>query len=583
MAGQNVIRDSDDEDSDDPTAANPPLPTVPISSTEIGKVDVESSAPKQLRHSGEPSTGSTELLSREIEDACKRLLEPTPDAVRSTAKPRSSTRQLSSSPAVSRLKSRRATTNFAEPREKKPLITYSRASQDDSAHFRSSGSGAECTPRRSAHLATDFQGVQEQDTSPQAQEGQPQCTPTKASVHASFPELTDHVPSTAMLGRTPSTGQNPTVLEQDSAEFNKRLSPQINQPEPYFQKPNEPTLNDSFLSPEKFSRREDHNPVNFFQDELSISIPMPAPSNARSKLSKLTRFQQNDGGLPADSPGSDELIDGLPAEQYKPRPSRSRSGHGDVDLLIPVDFSKRPEITAKRKKKRRKTTAFERPVHDSEDDREIIQTRNPVVIIETRSNLKSASEAVETNPMPKARKDHLPEVQVPELGSKSASSKKRGRPRKEVPESAEELDASNNETGNLPGLPEPNFSDEGSSSKILGKKRRVSPEPPPRNGSDSESYDKDIEPKTGSGKRITILKELKDNSNLHLPSPSLSTKCTTGTLEHPSPTTASIPPQTPQKVKGPDKHSPIASSKVAYRVGLSKRARIEPLLRIVRK
>ena len=59
MAGQNVIRDSDDEDSDDPTAANPPLPTVPISSTEIGKVEVESSAPKQLRQSGEPSTGST--------------------------------------------------------------------------------------------------------------------------------------------------------------------------------------------------------------------------------------------------------------------------------------------------------------------------------------------------------------------------------------------------------------------------------------------------------------------------------------------------------------------------------------------
>jgi hypothetical protein len=36
--------------------------------------------------------------------------------------------------------------------------------------------------------------------------------------------------------------------------------------------------------------------------------------------------------------------------------------------------------------------------------------------------------------------------------------------------------------------------------------------------------------------------------------------------------------------KGPDKHSPIAkTSKVPYRVGLSRKARIAPLLKIVRK
>lgn len=49
-----------------------------------------------------------------------------------------------------------------------------------------------------------------------------------------------------------------------------------------------------------------------------------------------------------------------------------------------------------------------------------------------------------------------------------------------------------------------------------------------------------------------------------------------------------VSPETPKKStkapdKGPDKHSPISSGKVGYRVGLSKRARIEPLLRIVRK
>ncbi|KAL4803838.1 hypothetical protein BDV18DRAFT_39890 [Aspergillus unguis] len=52
------------------------------------------------------------------------------------------------------------------------------------------------------------------------------------------------------------------------------------------------------------------------------------------------------------------------------------------------------------------------------------------------------------------------------------------------------------------------------------------------------------------------------------------------------------PPETPQKgtdpktpaIKGPGKHSPISStSKVPYRVGLSKRARIAPLLKIIKR
>lgn len=58
MAGNIEIRDSDDEDSDD-VANNPPLPAAAISSMEIGNVDLESSAPKHLQHSGEPSTAST--------------------------------------------------------------------------------------------------------------------------------------------------------------------------------------------------------------------------------------------------------------------------------------------------------------------------------------------------------------------------------------------------------------------------------------------------------------------------------------------------------------------------------------------
>lgn len=58
----------------------------------------------------------------------------------------------------------------------------------------------------------------------------------------------------------------------------------------------------------------------------------------------------------------------------------------------------------------------------------------------------------------------------------------------------------------------------------------------------------------------------------------------------PSPTksTSAVAPQAPTQAeptaqKGPDKHSPLNSGKMAYRVGLSRRQRIPPLLRIVRK
>ncbi|MCJ1463445.1 hypothetical protein MMC07_002052 [Pseudocyphellaria aurata] len=564
MAGQIIIRDSDDEDEDD-TAANPALSATAISSIEIGKTEVESSALKQLQHSGEHSTGSTELLSREIEDACKSLLEPTPDGVRFTAKPRSSSRQLSGSP---RLKKRRATTNLAERKEKKAMITYSRASQDDSAHFRSSGSGAGNTPRRRVHLITDFEDGQKIDASSQAQENQAQSVAMEASVHADFPRCSSNV-SFPTASDSYRTGQILVRPEEDSAESKKLPSLKMNQPEP--------VLNDSSLPPKEFSRQEDDCLANSFLDELSIPT-MLAPRKTNSKQSKLTRTHHDNM-----EPSSDEVIDGLPAEQYKPRPSRSRTGNVDLDLLVPADFSKRPETTGKRKKSRRKTTAFERPVHGSEEDREIVRTRDPVVIIETRNNVETTSKDVKSFSSPKVRKNHFPGMQNAEPMTKSVSSKKKDRPDREVPESTEDLNAPHAAAESLCGLPEPEVSDKSSLSKPVRKKQKVSPEPLPHNISDSKFHDEDIV-STSPRDHNFVFKETRDNQDLRLPRPSPSIKCTSGLLEFPSPTKAAIPPQTPQKtLKGPDKHSPLASSKVAYRVGLSKRARIEPLLRIVRK
>jgi hypothetical protein len=62
---------------------------------------------------------------------------------------------------------------------------------------------------------------------------------------------------------------------------------------------------------------------------------------------------------------------------------------------------------------------------------------------------------------------------------------------------------------------------------------------------------------------------------------------TTGSPEGvktPKTPTAKSTSDPPVLLKGPDKHSPIVpNSKVSFRVGLSRKARIPPLLKVVRK
>lgn len=146
-----MVLDSDDEEETSPQ----PLPTkgfIPINS------DTSYPTCNPPHNSEGPSTGSTgsgtfsfsvaedwlrvEQLSREIQDATKKLLDPTPDGTRSTGKLFSSPEQPLSSPAVSKL--RRATTNFVEGKEKKLVKTYGKQQvQDDSGLGRKSGARIE--------------------------------------------------------------------------------------------------------------------------------------------------------------------------------------------------------------------------------------------------------------------------------------------------------------------------------------------------------------------------------------------------------------------------------------------------------
>lgn len=263
----------------------------------------------------------------------------------------------------------------------------------------------------------------------------------------------------------------------------------------------------------------------------------------------------------------DEIAIGLPAEQYKPRPSRSRSGQADPSIFVPVDFSKRPETLTKRKKNRRKTTAFERPREDTDEDL-ILQAGDPTTLYKVATVIAD----IGTNPLPKAADQHVPEMQNAEPPAKASK-----RVKKQIQESIEEEDYQAAEAEKLP---------ERSSTRPAGKKRKAPPDPPPLDSTDFEAPDSYDQPNPGTPHRRKIQGGNKADTNFKTPSPSPSTASISrdSILHSPIKSTSLPPPQTPTKAAtGPDKHSPLNSSKVAYRVGLSKRARIEPLLRIVRK
>ncbi|KAE9971466.1 hypothetical protein BLS_004426 [Venturia inaequalis] len=97
---------------------------------------------------------------------------------------------------------------------------------------------------------------------------------------------------------------------------------------------------------------------------LSQMQPMPSPQTDAAAVAELSttvvqkkqksKDKDEASNKGASSLNPDELAIGLPKEQYKPRPSRSRSARIVEDTSI--DYSKRPETLTTSKLKRRKTT-----------------------------------------------------------------------------------------------------------------------------------------------------------------------------------------------------------------------------------
>lgn len=357
-------------------------------------------------------------------------------------------------------------------------------------------------------------------------------------------------------------------------------------------------MTDSVSEPPKKRCRlgDDDGTVNSSQDQLPMSSPRVVvtdktlrPEKARKKIKVMD-----------DEHGMDEIAIGLPPEQYNPRPSRSRSGHGDASLFLPEDFSKRPESLAKlkRRKNRRKTTAFERPPEDSEEEA-IAQVRD---FITQEGSSKSAADIVKPSLQP--IEERLRELQSVEPVKKVGTTKGKGR--RHVQENIEEH-------GPVVALSSEEQPSKGISSTANGTKhvqehglsKIIETEKPPPHHQNLLEIETDqlISTQTSSSRPASMKRKFYLSANPHdgddggdptnsdrpvsqnpekIPPPQQNPTPSSS----PSPTKQQLrPPQTPPKSAstGPDKHSPLNSSKVAYRVGLSKRARIEPLLRIVRK
>ena len=286
----------------------------------------------------------------------------------------------------------------------------------------------------------------------------------------------------------------------------------------------------------------------------------------------------------------------LPQEYYKPRRSRFRGGDEIDELVEAIDFSKRPETAARIKKKsklsRRKTTGGAIVVHVDEEE-----AADPFGEVEERPFEPVKSRTSKT-PIPTIEDDEPEEVSKLES---DPPKRKRGRPRKQaVNEPASEAATSAVEVAKNAGKP-PKL--ERKNMKKKEKKER-NLTPPDVSAQEAEAEDEDQEydndNKTSTDKAEAAAATAASDTAPEIEpqnEPPPSTPSPKKPVSQPlvDKTNIASPARDPPKLqkpseetpkeggKGPTRHSPLSGSKVRYRVGLSRRARIEPLLRIVKK
>ena len=330
------------------------------------------------------------------------------------------------------------------------------------------------------------------------------------------------------------------------------------------------------------------------QDELSIITPKDKdPTTVQEKKSTPKSSEINN----MNELGSDEVAIGLPTERYQPRPSRSRTNRTVDDLVLAIDYSKRPEAVVKARNKRRKT-----------DGDQLAATKKETVDMDLSGKKEEIYDAdMEFLP----QRDHDGDSRLTKAAMADASieevdivasavdpeplKKKRGRPKKQT--TTDNDDRAVQKVTKL-------VTDETADADVLSTTTAISTGKKSRKRKKTQetvdlSEEIVIEEDESTSACQTIAQEQihADDCNASLDTSQNSANIIKASVQlNETPMymneetvhetmKSNPPPETPKKpvAKGPGKHSPLNTGKVPYRVGLSKRARIEPLLRVVRK
>ncbi len=556
-------------------------------------------------------------------------MQPTPENVEPTALRANASQRSSKTPNESRSMMKRALSNMESP---SPRVRYGRqtkgmSKERDLFDFHGSSDGEVEMVSKARNLRGRVEWSNDV-------EGRSICDKRKVpSIFAEFAarNQTSHsegsLPTPATVSEHGDGHVELSSLEQTSKEDHKRviLAP-LTLPASDTQE--EPSSSASFISPRKTivvkfpSPKQEQLQYDAMEDELSVLVNMhpvantspivllpPALKTAESVLNEREASSDSEDEIQSnrsrkrkvvsestvDELDSTDILIRLPQEQYLKRSTRSTYGLGDKELVVPTDFSKKPEtvakvaVTRKSKLRRSKTTAFQelRSMSCDEEDEENLPTIENIAP-ENNTFITRDDPLNQTfNNKPESAK-HEKSVgdnsKVPEKSEIPKPGRKRGRPKKGNAVEENKSTAKAAEDNRDRQLTRENPSDE---VKSADKQHIQNPSESAmilEDGVDDDDIRKsknETRPNISAATDDKILAQTMGNSMSAQEMKDL-------TKPDLNPHETTLAPETPNKSerapgKKHDQHSPISNGTVAYRVGLSKRARIEPLLRIVRK
>ncbi|KAF2706559.1 hypothetical protein K504DRAFT_492975 [Pleomassaria siparia CBS 279.74] len=425
-----VIRDSDDEFEEDEDLEEEDA-KIASSNSDINA----SLKPLRLTPSPlpEPGTGSTDSLKRNIAEAHANFCQ-SPSIPSLPTQPPQDKVANSSSSSEHRDKRRKTDTHISPAKPShKSLEIYARS--------KSVFSSPSLDPGQATYTAQAVEDVAER---PWGLEGTLRENYDTHEMMVMFPETSSTVPNATLTQqRLLDEVMNPAFLGLDangdaplyepaksSVPWSEFLHSQPTQPNP--EPPNtcnvaEQTLQDVGL----------HNGVD--PKEIMESLPMPSQDNRSDPAyaSKMGHTLPPAPALPPPKPkssfvlesGDDFALIGIPKENYKPRPTRSRSTKSDLEH--PVDYSVIPEKASKRGTRRSRTYAGGENAVEQSTPQKMKQICEMGFTPETtrkalEDNQGNVSQAVNwlINNGPAAEEDELAPPRTLKSRSKSKKSKK---------------------------------------------------------------------------------------------------------------------------------------------------------------